>query len=264
MTKQSLIDTSYRIETPEGVILMLQPASFVARSMALLIDMLCQAMLFLLLVIIAVVLSILETFFVDFGDSLMWGLMVITGFLIYWWYFVFFEVLFKGQTPGKKMMNLKVINDDATPIGWSASMIRNLLRVVDMMPAITYSVGFLTTVSHPQFKRLGDIAAGTLVIYKTPANPFKGKHPPNIEAESPALLLSIEEQKLIISFALRYQDLSASRRAEIVESLSNIALTHNIDLSTEESIYAIANTLLGNTSVDRNVTESSKPEALIP
>nr|GFD53798.1 hypothetical protein [Tanacetum cinerariifolium] len=67
-------------------------------------------------------------------------------------------------------MGLRVVHDDGTPVGWSASLLRNLLRFVDMLP-FGYSVGAFACLQHPLFKRLGDLAAGTLVIYRDAPTP---------------------------------------------------------------------------------------------
>jgi uncharacterized RDD family membrane protein YckC len=82
------------------------------------------------------------------------GLGSLLLFLLSWWYMVLFEVLNQGCSPGKQVMGLRV-HDDGTLIGWSASLIRNLLRFVDMLP-FGYFLGAISCLQHPHFKRLGD------------------------------------------------------------------------------------------------------------
>ncbi|MGV8435388.1 RDD family protein, partial [Pseudomonas aeruginosa] len=87
------------------------------------------------------------------------GLGLLLTFVMTWWYMVLFEVLNQGRSPGKQMMGLRVVHDDGTPVGWAASLLRNLLRFADILP-FGYALGLLCCLNHPAFKRLGDIAAG--------------------------------------------------------------------------------------------------------
>lgn len=84
-------------------------------------------------------------------------------FLIFFGYFIFFELIWDGQTPGKRLFGLKVRRNGGRPVDFLASMVRNLVRIVDLMPAF-YLLGFFFCFCHPQGKRLGDLAAGTVVI----------------------------------------------------------------------------------------------------
>ena len=104
--------------------------------------------------------------FVEFADRLSAWVVAIFGVILslfYWGYYVFFEVLWKGQSPGKRWMGLRVIRTDGTPITLSEAFIRNLVRVVDFLPA-GYGVGIITMFIDKQSRRLGDLAAGTLVV----------------------------------------------------------------------------------------------------
>src|SRR5690606_19248089 len=85
-------------------------------------------------------------------------------FLVQWWYMVLFEVFYQGRTPGKRWLGLKVVHDDGTPVGWASPLTRNLLRFVDMLP-FGYFIGALCCLCHPSFKRLGDLAGGSQVMY---------------------------------------------------------------------------------------------------
>ena len=92
------------------------------------------------------------------------GLLLITFFILEWWYPVLFEVFRNGQTPGKKAFGIKVVKDDLTPISFGPSLTRNLLRTADFLPTF-YVFGIISAVCTTKFQRLGDLAAGTLVIY---------------------------------------------------------------------------------------------------
>ncbi|ERI53457.1 hypothetical protein N878_15265, partial [Pseudomonas sp. EGD-AK9] len=158
---QPPLDTRYQVETPEGIDLQLRPAGLVPRALAFAIDLAIRG---LILAVMFIVLGLLGQFGMGLGTILL--------FLVTWWYMVLFEVLNQGRSPGKQLLGLRVVHDDGTPIGWAASLTRNLLRFVDILP-FGYSLGILSCLNHPAFKRLGDIAAGTLVVYRdaAPARP---------------------------------------------------------------------------------------------
>lgn len=224
-----MLDTYRAIETPEGVELRLRVTGPVARSLAWIIDLLVRGILYM-------VLSILFSVFGKFG----WGLMLVAMFLIEWFYPVLFEIFRHGATPGKKAMGLRVVNDDGTPVGWSASLIRNLLRYVDFLP-LFYGFGLISMLLHPDFKRLGDIAAGTRVVYQDAIKP--ASIVPEISAHPPTFALNLAEQRAVIKFAERSRELSPERSAELAE----IVFPENeYDHSSAiNRLYATANWLLG-------------------
>ncbi len=126
------LDTLYQVNTPEGISLRLSPAGPVSRMLAWLIDILIR------LVINGIFFATLA-FFGKTGI----GIALILSFLLEWFYPVYFELYKKGQTPGKKMFNLYVTMEDASPISPGASIIRNLLRFVDFLPFL-YGFGFIS------------------------------------------------------------------------------------------------------------------------
>ncbi|WP_374378095.1 RDD family protein [Pseudomonas fluvialis] len=228
---QPALDSCYQVETPEGIDLQLRPAGIVPRALAYTIDLLIRALTLLLL-------FILLAFLGRFGT----GLGLILTFLITWWYMVLFEVLNQGRTPGKYWMGLSVVHDDGTPVGWSASLLRNLLRFVDILP-FGYTLGLLSCLNHPAFKRLGDIAAGTLVVYRETT---LSSRPPLPEAipQRPPLPLYLDEQRALIAFAERHEQLSTARRQELAAIVS--PLFDDADpVASEQALYGIAHGLLG-------------------
>jgi len=91
--------------------------------------------------------------------------LVLVVFLVQWGYFTFFETIWSGQTPGKRRQRIRVIRENGRPIGFAEAAIRNLLRIVlDSQPYPLHAIGFLTGILNARFKRLGDFAAGTVVI----------------------------------------------------------------------------------------------------
>src|SRR5687767_15410318 len=100
----------------------------------------------------------------QFGDA-GWGVVLLAAFFVEWLLPAWFEAAWRGQTPGKRAMGLTVLNDDGTPVRWPGALTRNLLRAVDFLP-VFYGIGLLAMLADRDFKRLGDLAAGTVVVYQ--------------------------------------------------------------------------------------------------
>lgn len=217
------------METPEGIDLLLRPAGVIPRAIAYLIDLGIRVLLMLALFMLLAFLGQIGT-----------GLGLLLTFIMTWWYMVLFEVLNQGRSPGKQMMGLRVVHDDGTPIGWSASLLRNLLRFADILP-FGYTLGLLSCLCNSGFKRLGDLAAGTLVIYRDP--PPSRPHLPDVPPQLAPWPLNLEEQRAVMSFAERAEHLSAARREELAGILAgplNVTPEH-----AEVRLNAIASGLLG-------------------
>lgn len=199
---QPLIDTLRSNETPEGVALGLKVAGPVPRALALVLDALIRAALYLVL---APLLAL---------SGVGVGLALLGFFLLEWFYPVFFEVR-RGATPGKSAMGLAVVQDDGTPVGLTASMIRNLLRLVDFLP-IGYGLGLVTTLVDRDCRRLGDLAAGTLVVHvEQRARQSARQAIPDVPPRQPPAGLPLATQQAILSFAERRHRLSAARCTEL-------------------------------------------------
>ncbi|EOD8972161.1 RDD family protein, partial [Pseudomonas aeruginosa] len=199
-------DTHYHVETPEGIDLLLRPAGVVPRALAYTIDLCIRGLIMLVLML-----------GLAFLGKLGAGLGLLLTFVMTWWYMVLFEVLNQGRSPGKQMMGLRVVHDDGTPVGWAASLLRNLLRFADILP-FGYALGLLCCLNHPAFKRLGDIAAGTLVVYREPE--LSRPSLPDVEPQLPPFPMSLEEQRAFLGFAERGAALSSARREELAGILA--------------------------------------------
>jgi uncharacterized RDD family membrane protein YckC len=166
------------------------------------------------------------------------AVMLIGFFLIEWFYPVIFE-LKEGATPGKRMMGILVIQDNGTPVTPSASVIRNLLRTADFFPVL-YAAGLITMLINREFKRLGDLAAGTLVVYrheaKMPANP------PSDKVTKPPLDLNEDEQLTLLAFSERAEGLTVGRREELADYLSEV--TGQQGIKGVDTLYGYANWIL--------------------
>ncbi len=148
------------IETPEQIDISFQKAGIGSRFYAALIDT------GLLVLILFVGYYVNLNFITELGDTLGNWLGAIGGILVFalfWGYYMVFEVTSNGQTLGKRALGLRVIKDGGYPIGFADSAIRNLVRVVDFLPFF-YGAGLLTMLINGNWQRLGDLAAGTLVV----------------------------------------------------------------------------------------------------
>ena len=200
------LDTRYQVETPEGIDLPLRPAGLMVRALAFSIDLGLRG---LIIGVLFIVLAFLGKLGAGLGSILLFG--------VSWWYMVLFEVLNQGRSPGKQWMGLRVVHDDGTPIGWSASLLRNLLRFVDLLP-FGYFLGAISCLQHPSFKRLGDLAAGTLVIYRE--QPLTRPQLPDVQPRRPAFALTLPEQRAVLGFAERQGELSEARSHELASILA--------------------------------------------
>ncbi|OUD16161.1 RDD family protein [Thioflexithrix psekupsensis] len=225
-----LLDTVRHIETPEGVELELRLAGPMVRALAWIIDFLIRLGLYLGL---GTVLSELG----DFGV----GLLLILIFVLEWFYPVFFEVYYDGATPGKKRFGIKVLCDNGLPIDWSSSMQRNLLRFVDFLPFF-YGFGLMTLLLNRDFKRMGDMTAGTIVVYQNALLPAPNL--PLVEPQALAFPLSLSEQRAIIAFAERAPTTLSPERSEELAAIVQ-PLTGRSGPSGVQVLYQLANGLVG-------------------
>jgi hypothetical protein len=143
------------------------------------------------------------------------GIVLLTAFFVEWLLPAWFEAAWQGQTPGKRAFGLAVLNDDGTPVRWPAALTRNLLRAVDFLP-LFYGVGLATMLANRDFKRLGDLAAGTLVVYQ-PEKKVRAMKLQEAPPLAPPLALSLEEQRALLELAERAPSLTRERLEELAE-----------------------------------------------
>src|SRR5574341_389472 len=167
MTTHNPPDDYLSIATPENVAFGYDIAGIGSRFLAAVVDTL---ILLALILLVELTLSLIAaSFFRDqlLNDSpvLAWmaAIFGLIAFALFWGYYIFFEMPWNGQSPGKRWVGLRVIRTDGTPITLTESIVRNLVRIVDFLPAY-YGVGLVTMFVNGQSRRLGDLAAGTLVV----------------------------------------------------------------------------------------------------
>jgi uncharacterized membrane protein SpoIIM required for sporulation/uncharacterized RDD family membrane protein YckC len=214
------------IETPELVVLSYTLAGVGSRAYAALIDyLICFA--FLVLITIGIM-----TFASRGGAgitrdaSVAWAfaMIVVLQFVVLWGYYVLFEALADGQTPGKRSQHLRVVRDGGYSVTFGASAIRNLVRIVDMQPIFMYGVGITSVIISKTGKRLGDMAAGTIVVkedlVRQPAVPAaRARRGPDEVVLPLHSALSDAEFQLLDRFMQRRVELEPGRRAEMSHQL---------------------------------------------
>lgn len=210
------LDTLLKVETPEAVDIYLRPASVFARARAYALDLLIRVLWFV--VSTSFLVSILG--FTETGQHIFIFFMLLNLFFVTWLYSVLFEVMWNGQTPGKKIFGLKVVNDNGTQVSWSASLLRNLLRLFDALPFF-YGVGMTVALSNPHGRRLGDLLASTVVVY---VDKTRGKIERldlgEVEALPPPVALTREEQQAVLSFVERRRFLTRARTEELAQMMA--------------------------------------------
>jgi len=206
-----MIDTLCAVEAPEGVELVFSPAGPVPRALAWLADLGLRAAGYLGLLTVLAPLGRLGT-----------GPALVALFLLEWFYPVAFEVLGGGQTPGKRLVGLRVLRADGAPVDWSRSAVRSLVAVVDFLP-MGYCAGLVAMVLGARSQRLGDLAAGTVVVHVEPPAPVPRPRP-GTAGEAPGALalpfpLTLPEQRAVMGFCERAPGLTPERARELADLL---------------------------------------------
>ncbi len=195
------IDTIITAETPEGIAISIRPAGFAVRATAFLID---AAIRFGLLVACGTVLAT--------GGHFGAGLNFIALFILNWLYPIVFELTAAAATPGKRVMGVHVMMASGLPLTPAGCLIRNLLRFVDMLPVL-YAFAIVSILLRHDSRRLGDLAAGTVVAYRDEVGTT------GVLAEgdpiAPPMPLSAQQQMAITAFARRVGRLTPQRAEEI-------------------------------------------------
>ena len=226
---QPAIDTFRAVETPEGVELRLRVAGPPVRALAWGVDLLLRLLVY---AVVGIPLTVLG----EAGG----GLFLLVVFVGEWFYPVLFEVYNAGSTPGKRLFGLVVAHDDGTPVGWSGALVRNLLRFADALP-VFYGFGLVSMLVHPRFKRLGDLAAGTVVVYdERVERPLRAV---DAAPQPPPVPLDADEQRAVLAFAERMAAWGPAR----AEELASIAapLTGAGGTAAVERLAGIANWIVG-------------------
>ncbi len=224
------------VRTPEHVELRFVIAGPGNRFLALLVDLLVQLLVFLVVLALALgwlwfinrsLTSIIGKGAGSGAEIWIFAGLGLVFFALFWGYFTFFETIWSGQTPGKRRQRIRVIREDGRPIGFAEAAIRNLLRtVLDGQPYPLHAVGFVVGMLNRRFKRLGDFAAGTVVIVER-RQALRRKGPQS--APRQAILtdtrprvrqLTQEEVTTLQAYLRRRDELAADVRTRMAEKVA--------------------------------------------
>jgi uncharacterized membrane protein SpoIIM required for sporulation/uncharacterized RDD family membrane protein YckC len=208
------------VETPEHIVLHFELAGLGARAAAAIIDVLLLAALLFTISLVVLAAIRLESQ----GGVWIVAILLFAYFLVIWGYYALFEGLAGGRTPGKRRTGIRVVMDTGHPITFAAAAARNLVRIVDIQPVMSYGVGVVFVLLHPHHKRLGDLVAGTIVVRDRPADlaPAAASAPAieeRIDAGPP--VLSDDEFRLLGQLLARLDDLEGDVRSRFVIQMAN-------------------------------------------
>ena len=214
------------IETPDHVVLRYQLAGAGNRGFAAIVDFLIAVVLMFAIGFAFQALTTLNPTLDDWS-----GWVVLLELLIAWLYFVLLEWLWNGQTIGKRLFGLRVISEDGEPARFVAVIVRNLVRVVDFLPAL-YGLGLVTLIVSSRSQRLGDYAGGTFVV-RAPnprrnwsalrtvsARPRWNLAESKASTEPTLRVLPGEAQRLVREFVLREQKLTPAARTALATQIA--------------------------------------------
>ena len=229
-------DEFLNIDTPENVIFGYEVVGIGSRFMAALID---TTIILISQIVVYLTMALLVNNLLDMDIFSTWVLAIfgLIAFALLWGYYIFFEILWNGQSPGKRLVNLRVLKADGTPITLTESVIRNLIRLIDFLP-LFYGLGVIVMFINGQSRRLGDLAAGTLVVRDQASldlenltaapRPYLPQHIPVHIAEQvgswPVARLSDEDIQLAEEFLIRHKDLENS--SQLAQQILQRLLTH--------------------------------------
>ena len=208
------------LETPERVDLQLDLAGVGSRALAFVLDY---------IVLVAVLLG--SGLVLLFSGLLFqaWALAIwlVVYFLLTWFYFAFFELVWEGQTPGKRLLGLRVQKQGGYPIGWPEALIRNFLRPLVDVFMLAMPIGLLVMMFTRRHQRIGDLAAGTVVVRERTgevASLDDLGYATAAAADRPAggIELDVQEFELLHDFLSRCESFDPPSRERIGRSLAGL------------------------------------------
>jgi len=219
VTTVPALDTVREFPTPEHIAFQFRLAGPGARTCAYLLDL---AIRFAVIAALGVVLSLVGVVFAGIAQ----GLLLVAWFVLEWVASALCEWLWNGRTPGKAALGIRVVGADGLPAGFGACVLRNLLRAADWLP-FGFAAGIASMALSPSFQRLGDLAAGTIVIYSSGQRRGKPlvhdeavvKAAQRIPAEVVAALDG-QAARALAQYVQRRRRYGPARRAEIAAHLA--------------------------------------------
>jgi uncharacterized RDD family membrane protein YckC len=207
------------IDTPEQISLEFPLAGVGSRFLAVAFDTLVQTVIAILVTIVVAVVGAAVSGFRRSMSPWVLAFLVLALFVVNAGYFALFETLWRGQTPGKRLVGLRVIDVSGGPVSVYGAILRNLIRIVDQFPGV-YAVGIVAALVTSRQQRLGDLAAGTVVVHER----IEALAPPTVAAPAAASTgahrLTTEDLLLMESFLRRRSDLDPLLRLDTARRIA--------------------------------------------
>jgi uncharacterized RDD family membrane protein YckC len=231
------MEERFQVNTPENISFSFDVAGIGSRFMAALVDILIYGVLSIAAG--AITLQVISRLDDENLISLITAIYTGVEFLMYWGYYILFEIIWGGQSPGKRLLKLRVVRLDGTPAGAGQIVMRNIGRLVDIFPGF-YAVGIITMFLNDQSRRLGDLAAGTLVVREsqpvtltqltTPASVVTLSEKAKTEAATlPLNRLSREQFQVVQEFIQRRASMNESQRTRLAMQIG-LAVARQMDV----------------------------------
>lgn len=214
------LDTLVEVETPEHVTFRVNVAGPSRRAVAYVLDLLIRGGVLFVVALVASMAGVDVEF-----DGWSTGVLLLVAFALEWGYYILFESLWSGQTPGKRAMSLRAVKDGGVPLTFLDVVLRNLLRGADWLPAFNVVALFVMAFDE-RFRRLGDLVAGTMVIAESRAHIGTALmvSPPLTAAELETIPasahLSGAEMSALETFLRRLGTLSPARELELADMVA--------------------------------------------
>lgn len=213
------------IDTPEQVALEFSLATVGSRFLALAIDSLIQFGAAAVLFVLALVGTWLSSAAIVAARPWVLAGLVLGVFVIYYAYFAVFETIWNGQTPGKRVIGLRVIHTSGRPVSAFEAILRNVVRIADQMPGI-YAIGITSVFLTERSQRLGDLAAGTVVVHERTVHEGMRALAPDATPAAPlighgAARLTPEEMAVIELFFRRREQLDGHARIRAARQIAS-------------------------------------------
>ncbi len=239
------LEQGIAVDGAENTGLTLALAGMANRMLAFVVDSLITSLLSVAFAVVLLFGAITlgnETF-----AALLIAAAILILFLIRWGYFIIFELIWHGQTPGKKMLRIKVVREDGRPVSFGVSFLRNVMRIVDALPG-AYAVGLISIFVSRREKRVGDIVAGTIVV-KEPQAAFplppavrtgSAPHRAGVNRDPISVIrhLSTAEMELLGDYLQRRYSLEQERREQLSRRLAEkLARRLNVDEPVDAEMF---------------------------
>ncbi|QQE77769.1 RDD family protein [Alicyclobacillus sp. SO9] len=207
--------STVKVRTPEHVELEYELAGIGSRGLAQLLDLLILAAVYTVIIVALILWLVLHI--LGGATSYIIGGAILISFFTFWGYFILFEYYMSGQTPGKRLLHIRVVRRDGRPPGFLSVLLRNLFRLIDILPS-AYLLGVIVMIANKNERRIGDLIGGTMVV--------------TASAKSGAVLRSLEDLDSVYGSlkptdVTQFDDLGANVKAE------------NVDEDTQQEIVTV-------------------------